>query len=176
MPEPSPQPLPLPSPASQLSPSSQLSPANPLSAGASISLATADQPPRKGPLSFLSGALTSGLLGWLCLGLSAKVVNHYSLHPPAYSSAIAQSIATAVKTLVVGMTFLATFSFGFIALGLSLVFLRSLLALVKPEIVKPGTVKPGTDEPGTDEPGTDELETVKPAIADPALGRGDPSP
>jgi hypothetical protein len=74
------------------------------------------------------------------------------------------------------MTFLATFSFGFIALGLSLVFLRSLLALAKPEIVKPGTVKPGTDEPGTDELGTDELETVKPAIADPALGRGDPSP
>ena len=176
MPEPSPQPLPLPSPASQLSPSSQLSPANPLSTGASSPLASPDQPPRKGPLSFLSGALTSGLLGWLCLGLSAKVVNHYSLHPPAYSSAIAQSIATAVKTLVVGMTFLATFSFGFIALGLSLVFLRSLLALVKPEIVKPGTVKPGTDEPGTDELGTDELETVKPAIADPALGRGDPSP
>jgi hypothetical protein len=160
--------LPLPSPASQLSPSSQLSPANPLNSGASspTPLATPDPPPRKGPLSFLSGALTSGLLGWLCLGLSAKVVNHYSLHPPAYSSAIAQSIATAVKTLVVGMTFLATFSFGFIALGLSLVFLRSLLALVKPEIVKPETVKPVTDEP----------ETVKPAIADPALGKGDPSP
>jgi hypothetical protein len=165
------------------SPSSQLSPANPLNSGASspTPLATPDPPPRKGPLSFLSGALTSGLLGWLCLGLSAKVVNHYSLHPPAYSSAIAQSIATAVKTLVVGMTFLATFSFGFIALGLSLVFLRSLLALAKPEIVKPGTVKPENVEPGTDEPGTDELETVKPetvkpAIADPTLGKGDPSP
>ena len=172
MPEPSAQPLP------PLSPSSQLSPANPLNSGASspTPLATPDPPPRKGPLSFLSGALTSGLLGWLCLGLSAKVVNHYSLHPPAYSSAIAQSIATAVKTLVVGMTFLATFSFGFIALGLSLVFLRSLLALVKPGIVKPGTVKPENVEPGTDEPGTDEPETVKPAIADPALGKGDPSP
>ena len=160
MPEPSPQPLPLPSP------SSQLSPANPLSAGASISLATADQPPRKGPLSFLSGALTSGLLGWLCLGLSAKVVNHYSLHPPAYSSAIAQSIATAVKTLVVGMTFLATFSFGFIAIGLSLVFLRSLLALIKP----------GTDTPKTGEPETGEPETVKPAIANPGPANGNPYP
>ena len=145
MPEPSPQPLPAPSP------SSQLSPANPLNSGASTPkpLASPDQPPRKGPLSFLSGALTSGLLGWLCLGLSAKVVNHYSLHPPAYSSAIAQSIATAVKTLVVGMTFLATFSFGFIALGLSLVFLRSLLALIKPETVKPGTAMPETIDSGT---------------------------
>jgi hypothetical protein len=30
--------------------------------------------PRKGPLSFLSGALTSVLLGWLCLGMSQRVV------------------------------------------------------------------------------------------------------
>lgn len=156
MPEPSPQPLPLPSP------SSQLSPANPLNSGASNPLATADQPPRKGPLSFLSGALTSGLLGWLCLGLSAKVVNHYSLHPPAYSSAIAQSIATAVKTLVVGMTFLATFSFGFIALGLSLVFLRSLLALVNQGTVKPETVNSGSLEPETVKTGTGEPETLEP--------------
>ena len=158
MPEPSPQPLP------NASPSSQLSPANPLNSGASSTtpLATPDPPPRKGPLSFLSGALTSGLLGWLCLGLSAKVVNHYSLHPPAYSSAIAQSIATAVKTLVVGMTFLATFSFGFIALGLSLVFLRSLLALVKPEIVKPETVNSGSLEPETVKTGTGEPETLEP--------------
>ena len=158
MPEPSPQPLP------NASPSSQLSPANPLNSGASspTPLATPDPPPRKGPLSFLSGALTSGLLGWLCLGLSAKVVNHYSLHPPAYSSAIAQSIATAVKTLVVGMTFLATFSFGFIALGLSLVFLRSLLALVKPEIVKPETVNSGSLEPETVKTGTGEPETLEP--------------
>jgi hypothetical protein len=94
------------------------------------------------------------------------VVNHYSLHPPAYSSAIAQSIATAVKTLVVGMTFLATFSFGFIALGLSLVFLRSLLALIKP----------GTDTPKTGERETVEPETVKPAIANPGPANGNPYP
>ena len=83
--------------------------------------------PRKGPLNFLSGSLTAVLLGWLCLGLCQKVVTHYALHPPNYSSAIAQSIATAMKTLVVGMSFLATFSFAFIALGLALVFLRSLV-------------------------------------------------
>ena len=83
--------------------------------------------PRKGPLSFLSGSLTAALLGWLCLGLSQKVLTHYALHPPVYSSAIAQTIATAMKTLVVGMSFLATFSFGFIGLGLFLVFIRSLL-------------------------------------------------
>jgi hypothetical protein len=84
-------------------------------------------PPRKGPLSFFSGALTSALLGWLCLGLSQRVLVWYASHPPYYSSAIAQSIATAMKTLIVGMCFLATFSFAFIGLGLFLTFLRSLV-------------------------------------------------
>lgn len=84
-------------------------------------------PVRKGPLSFLSGALTSALLGWLCFGLSQRVLAWYASHPPHYSSPVAQSIATAVKTLVVGMSFLATFSFLFIGLGLFLTFLRSLM-------------------------------------------------
>jgi hypothetical protein len=84
-------------------------------------------PPRKGPLSFLSGALTSGLLAWLSLGVSQRVAGWYVTHPPHYTSAIAQSIATALKTLLVGLCFLATFSFAFIGLGLLLVFVRSLL-------------------------------------------------
>ena len=73
-----------------------------------------------------SGAITSVLLGWLCLGLSQRVLAWYATHPPHYSSPMAQSIATAVKTLVVGMSFLATFSFLFIGLGLFLTFVRSL--------------------------------------------------
>ena len=83
--------------------------------------------PRKGPISILSGALTSGVLAWLCLGLSQKVLGYYALHPPHYEARVAQSIATALKTMIVGMTFLATFSFAFVGLGLLLVFLRSLL-------------------------------------------------
>jgi len=98
--------------------------------------------PRKGPLSFLSGALTAGLLSWLCLGLSKRMATYYALHPPHYTSAIAQSIATALKTLIVGMAFLATFSFGFIALGLTLVFLRSLVA----------GAPPGPEQPTEDRP------------------------
>lgn len=90
--------------------------------------AQAPERPRKGPLSFLSGALTAGLLAWLSLRLSRTLVAYYALHPPHYSARIAQSIATALKTLIVGMSFLATFSFGFIALGLTLVLLRSLVA------------------------------------------------
>ncbi len=84
------------------------------------------QDSRKGPLSFLSGALTAGLLAWLALGLSRRMVVYFAVHPPHYSSPIAQNIAVTLKTLLVGLSFLATFSTGFVALGLTLVFLRSL--------------------------------------------------
>ena len=100
--------------------------ADPLAAAAGPA-AAGTVSPRKGPISILSGALTSGLLAWLCLGLSQKVLGYYALHPPHYEARVAQSIATALKTMIVGMTFLATFSFAFVGLGLLLVFLRSLL-------------------------------------------------
>ena len=85
-----------------------------------------DQQPRKGPLSFLFGALTAGLLAWLALGWSKRMVVYFAMHPPHYSSLIAQNIAVTLKTLLVGLSFLATFSTAFVALGLTLVFLRSL--------------------------------------------------
>ena len=81
---------------------------------------------RKGPISLLSGALTAGLMSWLALGLSRRMVLYFAVHPPHYSSPIAQNIAVTLKTLLVGLSFLATFSTGFVALGLTLVFLRSL--------------------------------------------------
>ncbi len=81
---------------------------------------------QKGPLSFLSGAITSGLLAWLSFVLSQQVVIYFTLHSPDYTSPIAQSVASGFKTLVIGICFLATFTFGFIGLGLTLVFFRSL--------------------------------------------------
>ena len=108
--------------------------------------------PRKGPLSFLSGALTAGLLAWLSLRLSRTLVMYYALHPPHYTARIAQSIATALKTLIVGMSFLATFSFAFIALGLTLVLLRSLVAGTPSQSLASGAPDPkrsGSD-PGAD--------------------------
>jgi len=83
--------------------------------------------PRKGPISFLSGALTSFGFGWLALQLSSRVVAYYGAHPPHYEARFAQSIAVFMKTLIVGMTFLATFTFAFVGLGLFLTFIRSLL-------------------------------------------------
>ena len=84
------------------------------------------QSSRKGPLSFLSGALTSFFFAWLSFLLSRKVVIYFVLHSPNYTSQFAQSIASAMKTLAIGMCFLATFTFAFIGLGLSIVFIRSL--------------------------------------------------
>jgi hypothetical protein len=97
------------------------------SSAASEAASEAADAPRKGPLSFLSGAVTSALLAWLALGLSRRVVAYYGAHPPHYEAAVAQSIATALRTLLVGMCFLATFTFAFVGFGLFLVFLRSLL-------------------------------------------------
>ncbi len=82
---------------------------------------------KKGPLSFLSGSVTSLSLSWLSFFISKKIVYYFIDHSPSYSSPIAQSIASGFKTLIIGMSFLATFTFGFIGLGLFLVFIRSLI-------------------------------------------------
>ena len=88
---------------------------------------------KKGPLSFLSGAVTSVFFAWFSFLMSKKVVVYFTLHSPDYSSPIAQSIASAMKTLVVGMCFLATFTFSFIGLGLIIVFIRSLFSFIPAE-------------------------------------------
>ncbi len=81
----------------------------------------------KGPLSFFTGSITSLTLGWLSLLISRKIIYYFMEHSPSYASPIAQSIASGFKTLIIGMSFLATFTFGFIGLGLFLVFIRSLI-------------------------------------------------
>ena len=90
-------------------------------------LYTSVSEPKKGPLSFLSGSITSLSFSLLSLFMSRKIVLHFSTHSPNYSSPFAQSIASGFKTLIIGISFLATFTFGFIGLGLFLVFIRSLI-------------------------------------------------
>jgi len=87
----------------------------------------ASSEPKKGPLSFLSGSITSLSFSLLSLFISKKIVLYFSIHTPNYSSPFAQSIASGFKTLIIGISFLATFTFGFIGLGLFLVFIRSLI-------------------------------------------------
>ena len=98
-----------------------------LATSSSIPIDTASSEPKKGPLSFFSGSITSFSFGLLSLIISKKIVLYFSIHTPNYSSPIAQSIASGFKTLIIGISFLATFTFGFIGLGLFLVFIRSLI-------------------------------------------------
>ena len=86
---------------------------------------------KKGPLSFFSGSITSLFFCLLSLFISKKIVLYFSIHTTNYSSPIAQSIASGFKTLIIGISFLATFTFGFIGLGLFLVFIRSLIEGIK---------------------------------------------
>ena len=79
----------------------------------------------KGPLSLISGSLTSCLLCIFFYFISNKIAIYFSLHKPSNSSEIVQSISSSINTLIIGLSFLLTFSFAFIGLGLFIVFIRS---------------------------------------------------
>ena len=84
-------------------------------------------PPEKGPLSFITGSLTSFLLFIFFYLISNKIAIYFSIHKPSNSSEIVQSISTSINTLIIGLSFLLTFSFAFIGLGLFIVFIRSFM-------------------------------------------------
>ena len=83
--------------------------------------------PEKGPLSFITGSLTSFILCLFFYFISSKIVIYFSLHKPSNSSEIVQSISSSINTLIIGLSFLLTFSFAFIGIGLFIVFIRSFL-------------------------------------------------
>tara|TARA_B100000965_G_scaffold165411_1_gene137711 strand:+ start:127 stop:444 length:318 start_codon:yes stop_codon:yes gene_type:complete len=83
--------------------------------------------PEKGPLSFITGSLTSFSLFIFFYLLSNKIAIYFSRHQPSNSSEIVQSISSSINTLIIGLSFLLTFSFAFIGLGLFIVFIRSFL-------------------------------------------------
>ena len=81
--------------------------------------------PEKGPLNFLIGSLTSFLLFIFFYYLSNKIAIYFYTHKPSNSSEIVQSISSSINTLIIGLSFLLTFSFAFIGIGLFIVFIRS---------------------------------------------------
>ena len=84
-----------------------------------------DNGPEKGPLNFLVGSLTSLLLFIFFYFVSNKIVIYFSIHKPHNSSEIVQNISSSINTLIIGLSFLLTFSFAFIGIGLFIVFIRS---------------------------------------------------
>ena len=83
--------------------------------------------PEKGPLSFLTGSITSFILFFSFYKLSITISTYFTTHKPTNNSEIVQSISSSLNTLIIGLSFLGTFSFGFIGLGLFIVFVRSFL-------------------------------------------------
>ena len=81
--------------------------------------------PEKGPLNFFLGSVTSFLLFISFYFISNKIAIYFSLHKPSNSSEIVQNISSSINTLIIGLSFLLTFSFGFIGIGLFIVFIRS---------------------------------------------------
>ena len=81
--------------------------------------------PEKGPLNFFIGSLTSFLLFISFYLISNKIAIYFALHKPSNSSEIVQNISSSINTLIIGLSFLLTFSFGFIGIGLFIVFIRS---------------------------------------------------
>ena len=81
--------------------------------------------PEKGPLSFLTGSITSFILFIAFYKLSIAISIYFSTHKPTNQTEIVQNISSSLNTLIIGLSFLATFSFGFIGLGLFIVFIRS---------------------------------------------------
>ncbi len=84
-----------------------------------------DNIPEKGPLNFIVGSITSFLLFIFFYFLSNKIAIYFSLHKPSNSSEIVQNISSSINTLIIGLSFLLTFSFAFIGIGLFIVFIRS---------------------------------------------------
>ena len=85
---------------------------------------------KKGPISFLSGSITSFLFSYILYLLSQKIVIYFYSHRPSNSSEIVMNISASINTLIIGLSFLATFSFAFIGLGLFIVFIRSFFVKI----------------------------------------------
>ena len=81
--------------------------------------------PKKGPLNFIVGSLTSFLLCFFSYLLSNNIAIYFSMHKPSNSSEIVLKISSSINTLIIGLSFLLTFSFAFIGVGLFIVFIRS---------------------------------------------------
>jgi len=83
--------------------------------------------PEKGPLNFILGSLTSFLLFIFFYFLSNKIAIYFSVHKPSNSSEIVPIIFSSINTLIIGLSFLLTFSFAYIGIGLFIVFIRCFI-------------------------------------------------
>lgn len=79
------------------------------------------------PLRCLTGALISGGLATALYSLTAAIAQTFATKPIHSNNVAVVNIASAVRTLVVGMSALATGIFGLVAIGLVALAVQVLL-------------------------------------------------
>jgi hypothetical protein len=83
------------------------------------------------PLRCLSGALISGGFAIALYFVSSSIAHSFGSKPIASTNPTAINIAIAVRTLVVGISMLATFVFGLVAVGLIAITIQSSIQYLK---------------------------------------------
>jgi hypothetical protein len=83
------------------------------------------------PLRCLSGASISGGIAIALYFLTSSIAQAFASKPIASTNPTAVNLSVAVRTLVVGISTMATFVFGFIAVGLVFVTIYSSIELLK---------------------------------------------
>jgi Protein of unknown function (DUF3082) len=71
------------------------------------------------PLSCLIGSAIAGIMSFAMYTMTSNIATTFATKPMGHKTTMAVNIATAVRTLVVGSTALATAVFGIIAVGLA---------------------------------------------------------
>jgi hypothetical protein len=92
---------------------------------------TTSQEKLPSPLRCLSGALISGGFAIALYFVSSSISQSFGSKPIASTNPTAINIAIAVRTLVVGLSMLATFIFALVAVGLIAVTIQSSIQYLK---------------------------------------------
>jgi hypothetical protein len=86
-----------------------------------------EEKPNVTPLRCLFGSGISASLALGAYSLTYAIANTFATKPILANNRIAQNIASAVRTLVLGVSALATFIFGFVTVGLILLALQLVI-------------------------------------------------
>jgi site-specific recombinase len=92
---------------------------------------TTPSQPLPSPLRCLTGSLIAGMMSLALYTMTSKIATTFATKPMIQKTTMANNIAAAVRTLVVGSTALGAAVFGIIAIGL--IGLALQVAFTKPK-------------------------------------------
>jgi hypothetical protein len=85
------------------------------------------------PLRCLLGSSISAALAWGLYSLTSAIAITFATKPILFQNQIVQRIGSAVRTLVLGVASMATFIFGFVAIGLILLAIQLVIQSLVPK-------------------------------------------